>query len=158
MVIYSYHFVILVSFCVTILGMSRLDMKTRRRLKALKRAKNFAPNTPKTTSIVQVKKVRHFESDYKANTSKSGQHVSLAIRDASKPLELRKSTAEELAILSKLSTPSRPTAKESALIASKWGTVIHDCKASPNLPEPKPVSRLFFILEIFTKDKTYRKL
>ena len=106
MVIYSYHFVILVSFCVMLSYMSRLDMRTRRRLKALKRAKNFAPNTPKTTSIVKVKKTRHFESDYKVNTSRSGQPVSLAIKDASESIQPRKSTAEELTILSKLSTPT----------------------------------------------------
>ena len=81
-------------------------MRTRRRLKALKRAKNFAPNTPKTTSIVQVKKTRHFESHYKVNTAKSGQPVRLAIKDATKPLEPRKSTPEELVILNKLTTPT----------------------------------------------------
>ena len=104
--IYFYHFVILVSFCVILSYMSRLDKRTRQRLKALKRAKNFAPNTPKSTSIVKVKKTRHFESLYKANTSKSGQPVSLAIKDASKPLQPRKSTPEELAVLNKLTTPT----------------------------------------------------
>ena len=131
MVIYSYHFVILVSFCVIILIMSRLDKRTRQRLKALKRAKNFAPNTPKSTSIVQVKKTKHFESSpFKAKQSRSGQPVKLAIKDASKPLQPRKSTPEELTILSKLSTPNKPTALESALIATKWGTTPHNCRTS----------------------------
>ena len=108
--------------------MSRLDKRTRQRLKALKRAKNFAPNTPKTTSIVQVKKTRHFESHYRANTSKSGQPVRLAIKDASESIQPRKSTPEELTILSKLTTPNKPTALESALTATKWGTTPHNCR------------------------------
>ena len=87
--------------------MSRLDKRTRQRLKALKRAKNFAPNTPKNTSIVKVKKTKHFQSSpFKAKQSRSGQPVKLAIKDASKPLEQRKSTPEELAVLNKLTTPT----------------------------------------------------
>ena len=105
--IYFYHFVILVSFCVILSYMSRLDKRTRQRLKALKRAKNFAPNTPKSTSIVQVKKTKHFQSSpFKAKQSRSGKAESFAIKDASKPLQPRKSTPEELAVLNKLTTPT----------------------------------------------------
>ena len=87
--------------------MSRLDKRTRQRLKALKRAKNFAPNTPKSTSIVQVKKTKHFESSpFKAKQSRSGKAESFAIKDASESIQPRKSTVQELAILNKLTTPT----------------------------------------------------